>query len=245
MTLTDIISKVTRYAKKIIVNDTTGTGDALSITGTTGAGVSVTTTTGTALKLQQNHTTANFGGTLEIFKSTGGDFVYDGAGDGVFEFLNTSSAATKATSFTGANVGIKTLTPIEALDVDGKARIKKECIVNGQNQEFRFLAINTNNIPRWHIGATDLTETGANAGSDFYIHSHNDAGALISRVLHITRSTGNVGINTSIPAKTFHVNGTIRFENLPIFANNAAALAGGAVDGDVYKTPTGELRIVV
>jgi peptide/nickel transport system permease protein len=32
---------------------------------------------------------------------------------------------------------------------------------------------------------------------------------------------------------------------LPIYADNATALAGGLIAGDVYKTATGELRIVV
>ena len=38
---------------------------------------------------------------------------------------------------------------------------------------------------------------------------------------------------------------TLRLTALPIYANNAAALAGGLIAGDVYKTSTGELRIVV
>jgi len=38
---------------------------------------------------------------------------------------------------------------------------------------------------------------------------------------------------------------TLNLTNLPVFANNAAAVAGNLVDGDVYKTATGELRIVV
>ena len=33
--------------------------------------------------------------------------------------------------------------------------------------------------------------------------------------------------------------------NLPVFADNAAALSGGLVLGAVYTTATGELRIVV
>jgi hypothetical protein len=32
---------------------------------------------------------------------------------------------------------------------------------------------------------------------------------------------------------------------LPVYANNAAALAGGLSVSDVYRTSTGELRIVV
>jgi len=38
---------------------------------------------------------------------------------------------------------------------------------------------------------------------------------------------------------------TLRLTALPVYADNAAALAGGLIEGDVYKTSTGELRIVV
>jgi hypothetical protein len=37
----------------------------------------------------------------------------------------------------------------------------------------------------------------------------------------------------------------LRLTALPIYADNAAALAGGLIAGDVYKTSGGELRIVV
>jgi hypothetical protein len=55
----------------------------------------------------------------------------------------------------------------------------------------------------------------------------------------------NFGIGTTTPAKTLHVNGTVRLQGLPTYANNAAAITGGLVADDVYKTATGELRIVV
>ena len=38
---------------------------------------------------------------------------------------------------------------------------------------------------------------------------------------------------------------TLKLTDLPEFADNAAALAGGLVAGDIYRTATGELRIVV
>jgi len=38
---------------------------------------------------------------------------------------------------------------------------------------------------------------------------------------------------------------TLRLKAIPVYANNAAAAAGGLIAGDVYKTSTGELRIVV
>jgi hypothetical protein len=38
---------------------------------------------------------------------------------------------------------------------------------------------------------------------------------------------------------------TVQLLSLPIYADNAAAVAGGLAVNDVYKTSTGELRIVV
>jgi hypothetical protein len=143
MTLTDIISKVTRYAKKIIVSDNTGSGNAITITtSATGGGIAI------------NHADR---GTLNLMPALNGEITFDGASDGVFAFRNISSSPTKATCF---------------LD-------------------------------------------------------------------------SNFGINTTFPEKTLHVNGTVRFQALPTYADNAAALTGGLVVHDVYKTSTGELRIVV
>jgi len=38
---------------------------------------------------------------------------------------------------------------------------------------------------------------------------------------------------------------TLTLTGLPTYANNAAAVAGGLSVNDVYKTATGELRIVI
>jgi len=38
--------------------------------------------------------------------------------------------------------------------------------------------------------------------------------------------------------------GTINFSNVAVYADNTAAKAGGLVDGDVYRTSTGDLKIV-
>jgi hypothetical protein len=70
-------------------------------------------------------------------------------------------------------------------------------------------------------------------------------GGNVGNVRLIIKKQGNIGIGTATPAKTLHVNGTVRLQGLPIYANNAAAISGGLVADDVYKTSTGELRIVV
>lgn len=38
---------------------------------------------------------------------------------------------------------------------------------------------------------------------------------------------------------------TLNLLNLPVYADNASAVSGGLAVNDVYKTATGELRIVV
>jgi hypothetical protein len=67
----------------------------------------------------------------------------------------------------------------------------------------------------------------------------------------------NVGIGTQTPTDTLHVAGTTKVDGaitvgglpkligLSTYANNAAAVTGGLAVNSVYKTATGELRIVV
>lgn len=65
----------------------------------------------------------------------------------------------------------------------------------------------------------------------------NDNGAAGENFLQVTRTGATV--NYIEPLKK------LRLTNTPTFANNAAAIAGGLGVNDVYKTSTGELRIVV
>ena len=66
----------------------------------------------------------------------------------------------------------------------------------------------------------------------------------------IYASLGNVGIGVTVPTVKLEVNGKIRavdvnFSGLPVYANEAAAIAGGIATGDLYQTLTGEIRIKV
>jgi hypothetical protein len=69
--------------------------------------------------------------------------------------------------------------------------------------------------------------------------------AIPATGIRMEGSTGDIGIHTSNPARPLHVTGIVRLSGLPTYANNAAAITGGLVADDVYKTATGELRIVV
>jgi hypothetical protein len=59
----------------------------------------------------------------------------------------------------------------------------------------------------------------------------------------VTRAFSVFVQQTTNPGPT--VASTLRLTNLAIYANNAAAVTGGLSVNDVYKTATGELRIVV
>jgi hypothetical protein len=88
-----------------------------------GDGVVINTVDGTALSIQSTNTNPLKGGSLDFFPTTLGEMVFDGAGDGIFAFNNTSAAGTKATSFLGANVGIGTSAPVNTLHVAGTAKV--------------------------------------------------------------------------------------------------------------------------
>jgi hypothetical protein len=53
---------------------------------------------------------------------------------------------------------------------------------------------------RFSISIDNTAETGTNAGSNFKINAHNDAGNITGVRVYINRSTGAVGFNTSTPA---------------------------------------------
>jgi hypothetical protein len=58
-------------------------------------------------------------------------------------------------------------------------------------------------------------------------------------------STTADGAASSTERMRIKSNGVINFSNAPTYADNTAALAGGLVAGDVYKTSAGDLRITV
>jgi len=90
--------------------------------------------------------------------------------------------------------------------------------------------------------AVIFSDGSANTGS-FAIAPHQSGLGITG--IKIDGVTGNVGIATKDPARKLHVTGIVRLSGLPTYANNAAAITGGLLADDVYKTATGELRIVV
>lgn len=186
MTLTDVISKRTVYGKNAIID-----GDIKS------KNRSIINGENSEFKFLALRTTD-----LNRWHVGSDNITETGANAGSNFFINrfddTGAFLDHAINITrsNGNVGIGLSGASEKLDVNGKIKSKNESIVNGATSEFKFTSLRTNNLTRWDIGSDNIAETGANAGSDFFIHNFSDSGTFLSRAMHITRATGYVGFGT-------------------------------------------------
>jgi hypothetical protein len=117
-----------------------------------------------------------------------------------------------------ATVRAGTQTGATSLTIDGGA---------GSTRDLDFMSAGSF---RWVFRCDGTAEGGANAGSDFLISRRADAGGHLGYPLFIRRSDGQVGIGTNAPKSALHVVG------LAVYANNAAAVAGGLTTGAFYRT---------
>lgn len=93
------------------------------------------------------------------------------------------------------HVGIGAASPAGLLHVNGGANVAR-MILDADTNLARIFSFRTANSPRWAF-RIDGNETGTNAGSDFAIRRYNDAGTFVDAPMVITRSSGNIGVNTT------------------------------------------------
>lgn len=143
------------------------------------------------------------------------------------DFATASAAESFTTSYAyplsgGGNLTVGTGLAGVALNISGAA---------GTN---RSLVWETGVTSRWGWLTNAAAESGGNAGSNFFLQSFNDAGALLNNVMAITRSTGVVGFAQppTCPTPFFGENSTIMANTQ--FVNNTIALSAVST-----TTPTG------
>jgi hypothetical protein len=69
-------------------------------------------------------------------------------------------------------------------------------IINANAGNARSVAAYSNGVARWDFGCDGTTESGSNAGSNFYINSFTDGGTFSGTALSINRATGVVIVGT-------------------------------------------------
>lgn len=120
----------------------------------------------------------------------------------------TSNGTNQYSALSG-NIGIGTPSPSSKLDIQNNSQVAANIQSSGSHaylftsapsgfeSAINFKTYSSGSSSnRWAIGKSVGTETGSQAGSDFFINSYNDAGSYLSTPLYITRSTGTVNINS-------------------------------------------------
>jgi hypothetical protein len=134
--------------------------------------------------------------------------------------VGTSSASVDARVVLQAHSGSSTQ--------DGKLYIQRGATSLGNNTR---------------TGQINFADSASNVGAA--IESWTDdawaSGDYPSRLVFSTTADGSSSPTEAMRIKN---DGTINFSNVAVYADNAAAKTGGLVDGDVYRTSTGDLKIV-
>jgi len=218
MTLIDIISKVTRYAKKIIVNDNSST-EAVRITqlGSGPALVVEDETNPDASPFQVESDGKVLIGTKNAF--TGSSSKLQVIGFPRFRRAENSTGGT-GIACDKARGTIDAPTIVQNGDrtafIDGNG-------FNGTDYEINVRI----------LGEVDGTPTSVNMPGRITFSTRQTT--ILTERMRIS-ANGNVGIGTTNPQDTLHVNGTVRFQGLPTSSS-------GLSPGDIWNN-SGTLSIV-
>ena len=187
---------------------------------------------GTAGQLVQFENTADYSRlVLNGMAGTGADLIFQAGGIskyGIYTFNGTddlgfypNDGGTPSVMFmNNGNVGIGINPPTSKLHVYGTADPLQIMVQNtGLNFKTGY-AIKTAG-QEWFIGQRGVSSTG---------FSIVDVTNLNAVRIQVAPTTGYVGIGTTDPKSALHVVG------LPVYANNAAAIAGGLTVGAFYRT---------
>lgn len=248
MTLTDVISKRIVYGKRVIVNDNSandtievnqsGSGDAVRIT-QTGSGNALVVEDSTnpdSTPFIVNSDGKILSGTTQYINAwnQAQTLVLAGLGNpGMSIIVNGDSSNPGVISFAKSRADSPGSLNPSVQDNDKVGTIN----FSGADGSNLFSAARINGAIDSSPGSNDMP------GRLEFLTTPSGSINPLER-MRITNQ-GRVGIGTTSPGRLLHVDGLVRLQGLPTHANNAAAIAGGLVADDVYKTATGELRIVV
>lgn len=113
--------------------------------------------------------------------------------------------------------------------------------LNGAAGSDRALVFKTAGVTRWTFNANTSAESGSNAGSNFELYRHTDAGAYIDTVWSINRSTGVTNLKELTLGTDLAVaqGGTGVSTLTGIVKGNGTSAFSAAVAGTDYVPPAG------
>lgn len=134
----------------------------------------------------------------ESGSNVGGDYLLARYADNG-SWIATAFAVNRANG-TFTNYGNMVVDP-----ASGDARLSVDSIVGQQ----AVVSLSRANVLRWSVGHDGVTESGSNAGSDFFIARHADNGSWINNPITITRSTGTITLANHLSGTTMNTTGAV------------------------------------
>lgn len=169
--------------------------------------------------------------TLEIYRDTGTAWQLLSSGGGGTNIYNSNGTLTANRTLTNGGFSL-TFTGAASsfvFNLDANTNVSRQ------------LNFTTGSVKRWSTEITD-NETGANAGSNYYLRSFQDGGTSLLDVLTITRSTGVVSHNSNAVLSTA-IDNLTGIYNVNRGTYTAAAYTGGNPQNGIYNIFTHDARI--
>jgi hypothetical protein len=123
-----------------------------------------------------------------------------------FRIFSEANSAELVSVLQTGEFGIGIANPTTKLHIDGNA---SALIANldANVSVAKSISFRSDNSNRINLEVSG-TESGSNAGANFFIRRYSDAGSLIDTPFTILRSSGYVGINIATPANKFAIGGS-------------------------------------
>jgi uncharacterized protein YaiE (UPF0345 family) len=164
-----------------------------------------------------------------------------------FRIYNEATISELVSVLETGEFGIGIANPTTKLHIDGgvSALIAN---LDANVSVAKSLSFRSDNSARINLEVSG-TESGSNAGANFFIRRYSDAGALIDTPLTIVRSTGNIGIGYTTPTELLDIRGADRnvssaeFNQVIYSTTSQDAGRGGSLGfGGFHTSTTSEIQ---